>query len=363
MSNTKKRVYKLNEIVNIELGERIVKGNSEVGQYPVYGGGDWSFHTNRFNREGTNIIIGRFALSPKCTRIVFGKLFLNDSGFTVSPKDEKVLNKKYLIFVIQKMNDIIFSLARGAGQQNLNMSDFENLEIEIPESIEEQKRIAEILTNVDENISNIEEEIKQLDNIKTGLVLKLTSKYEDVKSLSELGDIVGGLTYSPNDVVNEGGKIVLRSPNISEDGLLELKDIVRVEKNIGKSCLKHNDILICVRNGSKRLIGKSLLIDKRVEGESFGAFMSVFRTKYSRYIYNLFNSPIIKEQISKNLGATINQITNKDINEYRIPFPFDESDILIFNEVMENFLNLIEIKKKELKKLRNIKSSFLDMLI
>ncbi len=49
--------------------------------------------------------------------------------------------------------------------------------------------------------------------------------------------------------------------------------------------------------------------------------MSVFRTKYFDYVSHLFQSNILKRQIRDNLGATINQITNKDLGAFEIPFP------------------------------------------
>ena len=39
--------------------------------------------------------------------------------------------------------------------------------------------------------------------------------------------------------------------------------------------VRPGDILICVRNGSRDLIGKCALLDDRVEGQTFGAFMAV----------------------------------------------------------------------------------------
>ena len=84
---------------------------------------------------------------------------------------------------------------------------------------------------------------------------------------------------------------------------------------------KENDILICVRNGSRDLIGKSTLIDKNTSGSAFGAFMSIFRSEINAYVAKVFQSDIVQRQIQNNLGATINQITNKDLNSFLIPLP------------------------------------------
>jgi type I restriction enzyme S subunit len=80
-------------------------------------------------------------------------------------------------------------------------------------------------------------------------------------------------------------------------------------------------VLICVRNGSRDLIGKSALLDDRTKGMTFGAFMAVYRSQIGRLASYLFQSAILKRQINEHLGATINQITNKSINSFRVPVP------------------------------------------
>ena len=54
---------------------------------------------------------------------------------------------------------------------------------------------------------------------------------------------------------------------------------------------------------------------------TFGAFMSVFRSDDTRFVFHCFQSDIIKRQINEHLGATINQITNKSLNSFKIPYP------------------------------------------
>jgi type I restriction enzyme S subunit len=142
----------------------------------------------------------------------------------------------------------------------------------------------------------------------------------EIKTLGELGECIIGLTYSPSDI-DESGILVLRSSNI-QDGNLDLDDQVRVKKAVSdRLIVREGDLLVCVRNGSRRLIGKNILIDSRVAGETFGAFMSVYRSPLNTYIAQAFSSGIITKQIDENLGATINQITNKDLNSFRIPLP------------------------------------------
>ena len=98
-------------------------------------------------------------------------------------------------------------------------------------------------------------------------------------SLGEIGETLIGLTYSPKDVVENGGTIVFRSSNI-QNGMIDYSDLVRVNKSIKERIItKENDILVCARNGSTRLIGKNTLLKKSDSGNTFGAFMMIYRSE------------------------------------------------------------------------------------
>jgi type I restriction enzyme S subunit len=139
-------------------------------------------------------------------------------------------------------------------------------------------------------------------------------------TLGSLGEALIGLTYTPNDV-KPHGTLVLRSSNI-QDEALAFDDNVFVDCEIpDRIKVRAGDVLICVRNGSRNLIGKAALLDGRVEGMTFGAFMAVYRSPIGPLVKYLFQSEILKRQINEHLGATINQITNKSLNSFRIPLP------------------------------------------
>ncbi len=146
-----------------------------------------------------------------------------------------------------------------------------------------------------------------------------------VRRLGEIGESLIGLTYSPENVKSDG-LLVLRSSNVAE-GELRFEDNVFVDVDVPERIiLRKDDILICVRNGSRGLIGKCAKIDERAEGMTFGAFMAVFRTDFHNLVYHQFQSEILKRQIHEHLGATINQITNASLHSFRIPFPRNEAE-------------------------------------
>ena len=130
-----------------------------------------------------------------------------------------------------------------------------------------------------------------------------------------------GLTYKPTDVT-QAGTIVLRSSNIQE-GQLDLNDIVRVSTPIpDKLWVEENDIVICARNGSKKLVGKSAIVDSLKEPMTFGAFMAICKTPIFRYVYNFLQSELFYAQLRGVSGTTtINQLTQNNFNNFLIPIP------------------------------------------
>ena len=130
-----------------------------------------------------------------------------------------------------------------------------------------------------------------------------------------------GLTYKPTDI-DEKGIIVLRSCNI-RNGKLALDDIVRVSSSISEKLLiEENDIIICARNGSKRLVGKSALIRNLTEPMTFGAFMAICKTPIYEYMFAYLQSDLFFGQLRDvSNTTTINQLTQNKFNDFLIPIP------------------------------------------
>ena len=131
-----------------------------------------------------------------------------------------------------------------------------------------------------------------------------------------------GLTYRPSEVSPDGGVIVLRSSNI-QNGKISLNDIVRVNTPISeKLWVEKNDIIICARNGSKKLVGKSAIVEEVSEPMTFGAFMAICKTLLYRYVYLFLQSDLFFSQLSNVSGTTtINQLTQNNFNGFLIPIP------------------------------------------
>ena len=153
----------------------------------------------------------------------------------------------------------------------------------------------------------------------------------EMTKLKYVGSAIIGLTYSPEDVADDG-VLVLRSTNI-QNGKISLHNNVYVQKDIPEKLkTKIGDILICSRNGSRKLIGKNAQITKESENQSFGAFTTVFRSESNDFIYFILNSNLFEYQAGMFLTTTVNQLTTGMLNNFKIPFPPEK----VREEIVEN---------------------------
>ena len=198
-------------------------------------------------------------------------------------------------------------------------------------------------------------EVRLKRNIPNLRFKEFSGEWEE-KRLGEIGESFIGLTYKPTDIVAKDGIIVFRSSNI-QNGVIDYKDIVRVDRKVKEKLItKKDDLLVCARNGSTRLIGKNALLKEVDSNQTFGAFMMVFRSDKNRFVHQLLNTKRYMSQISENLGARINQITSADLYSFKFFFPQNYEEI----QKIASFLDLLDERIatqnkiiEELKKLKN----------
>lgn len=315
---------KLEDICEVNYGTRVVQKKDGGTIYPVYGGGGATFRMDKYNREDC-LIVSRFAMSSLCVRFVKGKFFLNDSGLTIESKCDNI-KQDFLDKHILALNDKIYSLGKGVAQKNLDIKELKQLVLCYPSSITEQERIVAELDCLSGVIEKQKQQLKELDNLAQAIFYDMfgdpitNEKGWEVKKLEEIATSQIGITYKPENV-SDDGVIVLRSSNI-QDSTLAFDDIVRVNCPIKDAkYVKENDILMCSRNGSFRLVGKVAMIPKLSEKMTYGAFMTIIRSDYQHYLFAFFKSPAFRTQLTTAQTATINQITVKMLNEIQVALP------------------------------------------
>jgi type I restriction enzyme S subunit len=122
---------------------------------------------------------------------------------------------------------------------------------------------------------------------------------------------------------------VLRIPNVS-NGIIDIKDLKYT--NLSKKektdlSLKENDILIIRSNGSRDIVGKTALVDKRFVDYAFAGYLIRLRFNDQlidpRYLLFITQSSYFRKLIESPLRTTvgINNINTAEISNLLIPLP------------------------------------------
>jgi len=236
----------------------------------------------------------------------------------------------------------------------------------------EQQKIAKILSTWDRAISTTARLIDNSKQQKKALMQQLLTGKKRLSGfdaewkeviLGDIGKCITGLTYSPSDTVDNGGMLVLRSSNIQQSKL-SFTDNVFVNSDLKvKSKTQDGDILVCVRNGSKNLIGKSALLKGKAVNQAHGAFMTLYRCTYPELAFQLFQSNDYYRQVNKNLGATINSINTSDLHKFKFMMPADDREVNAIASVLTSADKEIELLEQQLADLKQEKKALMQQLL
>ena len=180
------------------------------------------------------------------------------------------------------------------------------------------------------------------------------------RKLTEFVEFFSGLTYTPNDV-QENGTLVLRSSNVSNGEVVDADNVYVNPQVVNSENVKVGDIVVVVRNGSRSLIGKHAQIKAFMPNTVIGAFMTGIRSECPEFTNALLNTSRFEEEIAMNMGATINQITGYMFSkmEFKVPCLDEQKKI---GEYFEKLDNLITLHQRKYEKLHNIKKSMLEKM-
>lgn len=329
----------------------------EFGKNPIIdqGQNDIAGYTNKSHGLFNDVPAIIFGDHTRIIKYVEAPFFIGADGVKVLKAKDNDSNYKFLYYALTaaKIPDTGYN------------RHFKWLkEVNIPSYInEKQFQIVSELDSITSLIELRKEQLKKLDGLVKSRFIEMFGDPETnpkgLKNvlLSDIAEYFNGLTYTP-DNVSETGTIVLRSSNI-QNSQLDFEDTVRVDCSIKeKLFVKDNDILMCSRNGSARLVGKVALIKNLSEPMSFGAFMMIIRSKYYPYLMTYFQMDAFRRQIKTGATTTINQITGNMLNKIRLPLP-EMSDINQFAAFVEQTDKLELEVKKSIEKLEILKKSLM----
>jgi type I restriction enzyme S subunit len=356
---------KLGEVCEISTGKSNTEDATENGEYAF-------FDRSKVIKKSSNYLFDCAAIivagegQTFLPKFYSGKFALHQRAYAIFNFNCKV-NIDYAFKYLIHFHTYFEKVAVGATVKSLRLRHFQDLPIPIP-PLSEQERIVSILdqafsaieqakANAEKNLKNAKE---LFDSYLNGVFTNKGEDWED-KKLGAVAEYFNGLTYSPKNV-SDNGIIVLRSSNIQNDKL-DFSDIVYVNVSVkDKLKVRKNDILMCSRNGSKRLVGKTAKIGDLKKEMTFGTFMMIVRSDYHHFLSWFFKSYNFKSQISQGENTMINQITRYMLDDIVISMPSIETQLEIsnyLNKLLYHTKQLEVIYQQKIIELEKLKKSIL----
>ena len=274
---------------------------------------------------------------------------------------------------IQSLKTITFGIRDG---KSISFSEFKSLKNIFPADIKEQEQIGNLLEKINNTVELQQEKINLYIKLKKGLLQKqFASDQEKVpkirffnfhenweqRKLEKMIDLFSGLTYSPNDI-KSSGTFVLRSSNIKSGNIVNADNVYVDNKVVNSSNVIRGDIIVVVRNGSRALIGKHALVQKSMPETVIGAFMTGIRSATPSFTNSLLDTQKFKKEINRNLGSTINQITNGSLKKMSFNVPNSLEEKSKIGTSFEIINKIIVMEQERLNELTSIKKYLLQKL-
>ncbi|MEA1080864.1 restriction endonuclease subunit S [Marinobacter qingdaonensis] len=282
---------------------------------------------------------------------------------------------------IDEINQIAKEGARNHGLLNVGVGDFFDLEFVLP-PLPEQRKIAAILSSVDDVIEKTRAQIDKLKDLKTGMMQELLTKgighvefkdspvgripacWEVRKADDISGSIMVGVVIKPTQYYVDQGVPALRSANVRENGLtMDNLKYFSPESNdqLHKSKLRKGDLLT-VRTGYP---GTTAVVTDEFEGcNCIDVVITRPSAEMDSHFFSLWvNSDQGKGQVLKAQGGLAQQHFNVgDMKNLLVPVPPLEEQRDIFRAV-DSVIKKLSTSEKRLAGLNNLKKALMQDLL
>ncbi|MCI8587004.1 MAG: hypothetical protein HFJ49_00130 [Clostridia bacterium] len=248
----------------------------------------------------------------------------------------------------------------------VNSSDFLKMKITIPE-IGEQEKIIKVFERINRIIEISRESLKERNKIIDLEFIKMfgnpmtNEKKWNISKLGDLGELKNGMNFNRDE---KGYDVKFLGVGDFNKGYI-LNDLNSLEyvrlnqKPPEEYLLKNNDIIFVRSNGSKELVGRSLIVDNIIEDITYSGFCIRYRNKSSKinpkFLINIFQSKRFFEYLKRVSGGTnINNINQQILSSLKIILPrLEEQEKFI--DLVEKLERKNELLKIQLKNYKNLK--------
>ncbi len=312
--------------------------------------------------------------------------YINQSVIAIRTKEE-LLNSKFLFYnLTSRYNELRLLSDSSSSRGSLTVKIFEELNINLPK-IEDQKKIAKVLSNYDDLIENNNKRIKILEEMAQKIYkewfvdFKFPNHETATFKQTDLGEIPSdwefielqkilslqhGYAFKSSQFSdNKTNKILVRMGNFQSYGGVQFEDntkyLVDGEQYQEKYVLNAKDLVMVLSDVTRegRIIGNVGFIPEDDNIYLLNQRVARINTneKYKQYLILLFNSKIFKSHcLSRADSATVLNLSNDDIYDYKISLPND-SILSKFNRIISPILKEIAIiisKNQTLKQTRDL---------
>ena len=368
MNNTEWRKVKLGDICTIKTGRLNANAAVENGEYAFFTCSRETFKTDRYSFDGEALLIAGNG-DVGFTKYYVGKFDAYQRTYVLMNFS---VDAKYIYFYLQKyLPARIEAEMMGSAVPYIKLGTLSDMEIQVPESIEEQRRIASLLSRFDELIQlhefKADNLIKAKQQIMTDIFsgglrdlshINLDDYVQDDWVTVKLGDIFDNISdknYPDEEVLTiiQGKGTVKRS----ESGI----DIKYKAESLPtyKRVLK-NDFIIHLRThqGGLEIANSTGIVSPayniiRCKRASFSYFKHYFRTK--EFIFKLQNIAVGLRE-----GKSIKWTDFKNI-EVKIPPTIEEQQKIA--NLLSSYDSLIELKRSQKQQVTNMKQQLMSQLL
>lgn len=294
----------------------------------------------------------------------------------------KDVNADFIFYSLcsKRYTDYIQSITKPAvNQASFTTVDLKKFKLKLP-SLDEQEKIAEFLTAVDERIALMEKKLELLKKYKKGVMQKIFTQqirfkdengdlYPDweERKLGRIGETYTGLTGKSADDFGDGSNFItymqiFSNSRIDTDKFAKVK--VGAEERQNK--VKEGDIFFTTSSETPEEIGyTSVLLDK-VHDTYLNSFCFGYRADanillpgFARF---LFHSSKTRKSISRLAqGSTRFNLSKNTLMKMGIDLPSveEQQEIVNFLTILDD---KIELENKKLQKAKRFKKSLLQRM-
>lgn len=271
-------------------------------------------------------------------------------------------------------------LAAGSTFESVNSNEVKGAIINVPQDIEEQKKIGEYFLNLDHLITLHQQKITRLIKLKKAMLEKMFPKkgsvipeirfngFANAWEQRKFGDGMDLLTGFPfeSEKFSDNGINLIRGMNVKR-GYLDLSDSLcmkwKSSEGLEKYLLENEDILIQMDGA---LIGKSYA---KIKESQLPALLvqrvtrarAIPEESNSDFMYQTIQRDFLKYIILNKTDSAVPHLSLNDIREIPIRVPNLEEQKKI-GEYLSNLDNLITLHQRKIDKIKNMKKAMLDQM-